>query len=75
MTPQNTMEDRLTQYAAFQNPWEASFPMTRLSPARAPTRLPGPIRMNTSSTMSTSTKVNGGRYGNGMITAGTLSPV
>ena len=75
MTPQNTMDDRLTQYAAFQNPWEASFPMTRLSPARAPTRMPGPIRMNTSSTMSTSTKVSGWGYRNGMITAGTLSAV
>ncbi len=75
MNPQNTTEDRLTQYAAFQNPWEASFPVTRLSPAKAPTRMPGPIRMNTSSTMSTSTKVNGWGYRNGMITAGTLSAV
>lgn len=75
MNPQNTTEDRLTQYAAFQSPWEASLPMTRLSPARAPTRMPGLIRMNTSSTMSTSTKVSGWGYRNGMVTAGTLSAV
>src|SRR5208283_633487 len=69
-TPKLNTLARLSQYAAFQRPFEAYLPMIRLFDARSPMRIPGPMSTKTKATMRFRTSASWSDRKIGTATAG-----